>query len=1104
LSIEDLVNNQGELAITFEAEQGPNTLYIEACAQLPANATRKDIAAAYLSLCDIESPTISTYFSESSEPSRKTKQVYTIDTRTPLAIFAGKKYKPVARKIRPVETELPSRFQIIRDIKGDPLADMPQLLAQPPEFTPTGRYTQERMEQFAKVHEGEFLLPEEKKLVHHFMSLQNGAFAWTDQERGNFREDFFPPVEIPTIPHKPWAQRNIPIPPGIYDEVCQLMRLKLDAGVYEPSNSSYRSRWFCVVKKDGKSLRIVHSLEPLNQVTIKHAGVTPFTDQIGEHFAGRACGGMLDLYVGYDERGLAETSRDLTTFQSPFGALRLVTLPMGWTNSVPIFHDDVTSILQPEIPDTTVPYIDDVPIRGPATRYWLPNGTEERIPENPGIRRFIWEHFQGLNRVVQRIKYCGGTFSGYKSLLCAEEITAVGHRCTPRGRLPDPTRVDKIANWGPCKDLSDVRAFLGTVGVCRIFIQNFAKRANPLVKLMWKGIPFHFGPEQIAAQEDLKQGLLASNALKPIDYSSDSPVILAVDTSQIAVGFYLCQADPENPRKRYYARFGSISLNERERRFSQPKLELYGLFQALRAYKLFIVGVRNLIVEVDARYIKGMLNNPDTAPSASINRWIVSILTFHFELQHVPGKQHGPDGLSRRPPQPEDTETAEDAEAFDDWVDNLYGFVHIINSTIRAPQSSQILHALAYREENEGSDSETNYAAVPRTETATKADEKLQQAHSWLTNFERPEHLADRDYKALVRFVTGFFNDEGMLWKRDAQGANKHILYGQQRIKAMQAAHDDVGHRGYFATHALVTERYWWPYLGHDVAWYVKTCHICQTCQTRQIAIPPIVATPAPLFAKMYMDTMHMPRSGGFAFIVQGRCSLTHYPEFRMLRKETAHAIGEWIFQDVLCRWGTLCEIVSDNGKPFVAALGHLEKKYHIKHIRISGYNSRANGIVERSHFDVRQALFKASDGDQNKWSQAANSVFWSERITSRKRMGCAPYYAVTGTHPLIPHDIVEANYLQPPPSSLLATTDLIARRAVALQKRSEDLERLRDRVHQARNKAALRFEQEHSASIRDFNFQRGALVLVRNTAIEKALNRKMRPRYTGPMVVVS
>ena len=41
----------------------------------------------------------------------------------------------------------------------------------------------------------------------------------------------------------------------------------------------------------------------------------------------------------------------------------LVTLPMGWTNSVPIFHDDVTHILQSEIPDVTIPFIDDVPIK---------------------------------------------------------------------------------------------------------------------------------------------------------------------------------------------------------------------------------------------------------------------------------------------------------------------------------------------------------------------------------------------------------------------------------------------------------------------------------------------------------------------------------------------------------------------------------------------------------------------------------------------------------------------------------------------------------------------------------------------------------------------
>ena len=230
------------------------------------------------------------------------------NARTPLAIYAGKKYKPVALKVRPVETKLPSRFRITCNIKGNLLKDILTLSANSPPFVLTGRYTEKRKDVIDRAHPGDFLLPKERVLMHHFMCLQEVGFAWTDQERGHFCEDFFPPIEIPTIPHKPWTQHNIPIPPGIYEEVCKLIKHKLKAEVYEPSNSFYRSRWFCVVKKDGKSLRIVHSLEPLNKVTIKHARVTPFTDQIREHFAGQACSGMLDLYIGYDECSLSESS----------------------------------------------------------------------------------------------------------------------------------------------------------------------------------------------------------------------------------------------------------------------------------------------------------------------------------------------------------------------------------------------------------------------------------------------------------------------------------------------------------------------------------------------------------------------------------------------------------------------------------------------------------------------------------------------------------------------------------------------------------------------------------------------------------------------------
>jgi hypothetical protein len=85
----------------------------------------------------------------------------------------------------------------------------------------------------------------------------------------------------------------------------------------------------------------------------------------------------------------------------PYGALQLVTLPMGWTNSVLIFHDDITFILQEEIPHITFPYINDIPLKGPNRNTKTKNSNHETIPENSGICRFVWEHFQNLNHIIQ-------------------------------------------------------------------------------------------------------------------------------------------------------------------------------------------------------------------------------------------------------------------------------------------------------------------------------------------------------------------------------------------------------------------------------------------------------------------------------------------------------------------------------------------------------------------------------------------------------------------------------------------------------------------------------------------------------------------------------
>jgi hypothetical protein len=103
--------------------------------------------------------------------------------------------------------------------------------------------------------------------------------------------------------------------------------------------------------------------------------------------------------------------------------------------------------------------------------------------------------------------------------------------------------------------------------------------------LTCKDIMFEFGTKEIAAMEVIKDLVIRSPALRPLNYAvHDWPIILAVDSSVIAVGYVLMQV--RDNKRRYPSRFTSIAWTEHESRYSQAKLELYGLFRALRAYRI--------------------------------------------------------------------------------------------------------------------------------------------------------------------------------------------------------------------------------------------------------------------------------------------------------------------------------------------------------------------------------------------------------------------------------------------------------------------------------------------------------------------------------------
>ena len=147
LRFNELANGQGDLALSLEYDSTFQHLSIEACALLPQDTKPVDLAAAYLSLCDLDSSSLHSYFASdcdtsldpldqhSAQPCLHALAYTILDARTPLTIFAGKKYKPVALKVCPVETELLSQFCIVCNIKGDPLKDIPLLPTHPPPYS---------------------------------------------------------------------------------------------------------------------------------------------------------------------------------------------------------------------------------------------------------------------------------------------------------------------------------------------------------------------------------------------------------------------------------------------------------------------------------------------------------------------------------------------------------------------------------------------------------------------------------------------------------------------------------------------------------------------------------------------------------------------------------------------------------------------------------------------------------------------------------------------------------------------------------------------------------------------------------------------------------
>ena len=147
---------------------------------------------------------------------------------------------------------------------------------------------------------------------------------------------------------------------------------------------------------------------------------------------------------------------------------------------------------------------------------------------------------------------------------------------------------------------------------------------------------------------------------------------------------------------------------------------------------------------------------------------------------------------------------------------------------------------------------------------------------------------------------------------------------------------------------------------------------------------------------------MYMPKGkGGYKCLIAARDDLSGAAEGRPLVRATAEAIRDFFWECLFCRYGAIYEVTTDNGAEVKGAFELLMKRYRIPQTRISPYNSRANGVVERGHFSIREALVRTCQQNAKNpttvkksklteteiiadWPKHVPLVFFADRITTR------------------------------------------------------------------------------------------------------------------------
>ncbi|GJU10296.1 reverse transcriptase domain-containing protein [Tanacetum coccineum] len=803
---------------------------------------------------------------------------------------------------------------------------------------------------------------------------------------------------------------------AIQEEVEKL----IDAGMMkEVHYHNWLSNPIMVKKHDG-SWRMCVDFKDLNKACPQDGYPLPEIDWKVEYLCGYLFKCFLDAYKGYHQIKMAKEDEEKTTFITNQGIFCYSKMPFGLKNVEATYQRLVDKAFQRQIGRNLELAISEMP-QGRAKAEWetskfkqvFVKSAEKSLPFFKTLKKctkkndFQWTQeaeaaFKQMKKLIAELPMLTAPKEKEELIIylaAAKEAISTVLMTEREGKQIPVYFVSRALRGSEIKYNPMEKLVLALLSASRRLKRYFQAHAiivitdQPIKQLLsnseisgrmlkWKfeleGYDIQYRP-----RASIKGQILADFIVeRPEEESPDEPMTepeeipepwtLFTDGSSCidGSGAGLILTNPEGVEFTYAMRFTFEATNN--------EAEYEALIAGLRIAEQ--MGVKNLQAHVDSRLVANQVNGSYVAKESGMIQYLNKVKTLtrsfrEFSIKQVPRSENKKaDALSK------------------------------IASTSFAHLSKQVL----VEELKEKSINEKEILAVVEEE-----------GNTWMTpicEYLTKEILpADKKKaRAIRRKAARYTMINETLYKKYFLGPWLRCVGPLQANYVLREIHEGScsmhsGPRSVVAK--AIRIGYYWPIMHMDARKLIRECNDCQV--HRPVLRNPqqnlTAITSSWPFYKWGIDIAGpFPEGPGkVKFLIVAVDYFTKWIEAKPVATITDNQVKKFVWDNIVCRFGLLGEIVSDNGKQFRDnPFKDWCEKLCIRQCFASVKHPQTNGLVERANRSLREGIKARLDERSKDWIEELSHVLWSHRTMIKSSNGKTPFSLTYGTESVIPAKI--------------------------------------------------------------------------------------------------